>query len=117
VRACLVGMCTTHGVCVCVSPQGLLHNLTQAWGAANSPIIAFGGSYGGMLAAWMRRWEPAAVGAASDGIHWSDVSVVVLFVFFVGECGREAHCLAAAQPYLNTDVQSTAHQHWCAHQY
>ncbi len=32
----------------------LLWNLTRSWGAEGSPVIGFGGSYGGMLAAWMR---------------------------------------------------------------
>jgi hypothetical protein len=47
--------CVTLCGCGC-APQILLRNLTQGWGAAESPIVAFGGSYGGMLAAWMRRY-------------------------------------------------------------
>ncbi|GBG00380.1 lysosomal Pro-X carboxypeptidase [Raphidocelis subcapitata] len=42
----------------------LLTNLTAEWGAGESPIIAFGGSYGGMLAAWMRRHYPHIITGA-----------------------------------------------------
>eukprot|EP00882_Tetradesmus_deserticola_P026656 GHRQ01029423.1.p1 GENE.GHRQ01029423.1~~GHRQ01029423.1.p1 ORF type:complete len:268 (+),score=83.55 GHRQ01029423.1:220-1023(+) len=42
----------------------LLHSLTRAWGAADSTVVAFGGSYGGMLAAWMRRAYPHIIAGA-----------------------------------------------------
>lgn len=36
----------------------------QTWGAKDSAIIAFGGSYGGMLASWMRTLYPSAIDGA-----------------------------------------------------
>jgi lysosomal Pro-X carboxypeptidase len=39
----------------------LSNRMRREWGAAGSAVIAFGGSYGGMLAAWMRILYPSAV--------------------------------------------------------
>ena len=42
----------------------LANRIRRKWGASGSAIIAFGGSYGGMLAAWMRILYPSAVDGA-----------------------------------------------------
>ena len=42
----------------------LIDHVRQTMGAAHSPVIGFGGSYGGMLGAWFRQHYPTAV----DGV-------------------------------------------------
>ncbi len=39
----------------------LIYHVKEKHGARDSPVIAFGGSYGGMLAAWLRAKYPNAV--------------------------------------------------------
>ncbi len=39
----------------------LIAHLKQTLASAHSPVIAFGGSYGGMLAAWLRLKYPLSV--------------------------------------------------------
>ena len=39
-------------------------------GAANSPVIVIGGSYGGMLATWMRLKYPSLVLGYEQGNRW-----------------------------------------------
>ena len=35
--------------------------IRKTYGSENSPVIAFGGSYGGMLSSWLRIMYPSAV--------------------------------------------------------
>jgi len=42
----------------------LIASLKEAWNSSESAVIAFGGSYGGMLAAWLRMKYPSAVDGA-----------------------------------------------------
>lgn len=44
----------------------LINRFRREWGAKDSAFIAFGGSYGGMLASWMRILYPSAV---DGGMH------------------------------------------------
>ncbi len=39
----------------------LIFHIKEKYEAKESPVIAFGGSYGGMLAAWLRAKYPNAV--------------------------------------------------------
>lgn len=43
--------------------------MRRDWGAANSAVIAFGGSYGGMLASWMRMVYPQAIDGGVNRTH------------------------------------------------
>ncbi len=47
----------------------LIFHIKEKYEAEGSPVIAFGGSYGGMLAAWLRAKYPNAVQASQ---HLSD---------------------------------------------
>ena len=43
------------------SSAALSNRMRREWGAEGSAVIAFGGSYGGMLASWMRILYPSAI--------------------------------------------------------
>lgn len=45
----------------------LIYHLKEKYKAERSPVIAFGGSYGGMLAAWLRAKYPTAVQVTHTG--------------------------------------------------
>jgi len=45
----------------------LIFKLKEELGARDSPVIGFGGSYGGMLSSWMRMKYPAALTGSVAG--------------------------------------------------
>jgi pimeloyl-ACP methyl ester carboxylesterase len=56
----------------------LIYHVKRKYGAEDSAVIGFGGSYGGMLAAWLRKKYPNAlqvgarfqeVSAATESMH------------------------------------------------
>jgi lysosomal Pro-X carboxypeptidase len=48
--------------------EHLIYTLKRStWDSVSSPVIAFGGSYGGMLASWLRMKYPSAVEGAIAG--------------------------------------------------
>lgn len=55
----------------------LIDHLREDWGAARSPFIGFGGSYGGMLGAWFRVHYPNAIDGviAASAPIWSFVGL------------------------------------------
>merc|ERR1719326_1656513 len=46
---------------------GLIYDLKRSWRSEQSAVIAFGGSYGGMLASWLRMKYPSAVDGSIAG--------------------------------------------------
>lgn len=59
----------------------------------NSPVIAFGGSYGGMIAAWMRMRYPHII----QGAHASSAPIL----FFPGSVSPYAFLELATRSYKN----------------
>ena len=55
----------------------LIYSLRDAWRAWDSPVLGFGGSYGGMIAAWFRLKYPNAVDGvlAASAPIWSFVGL------------------------------------------
>ena len=55
----------------------LIYHLRDSWAAWDSPVLGFGGSYGGMIAAWFRLKYPNAVDAvlAASAPIWSFVGL------------------------------------------
>jgi len=52
-----------------IADYAALCNRLRKSGYKDSPIIAFGGSYGGMLAAWLRILHPSSVDGGNEFIH------------------------------------------------
>lgn len=55
----------------------LTNLIRRTWGAEKSAFVAFGGSYGGMLASWMRMLYPSAI---DGGLIYSSFSLTMLAI-------------------------------------
>ena len=89
----------------------MIYTLKKAWDCEDSAVIGFGGSYGGMLASWMRMKYPSAL----DGAIAASAPIMA----FAGEnpqtreeayyriVTRDASPIAQASEMCTTNVQSS----------
>ncbi len=63
-KNCISYLTSEEALADYASLTNLIRRDVQTWGAQDSAIIAFGGSYGGMLASWMRTLYPSAIDGA-----------------------------------------------------
>ncbi len=71
----------------------LLKEVKYAWDCEHVPVIAFGGSYGGMLASWMRMKYPAsiqgALAASAPILYFKGATDPEAFNIIVSESSRQ----------------------------
>lgn len=60
----------------------LTNLIRREWGAEKSAFIAFGGSYGGMLASWMRIMYPSAIDGGNYIIFYSIIILYSLILYY-----------------------------------
>ena len=78
----------------------LLKDLKKEPGYEKSAVIAFGGSYGGMLAAWMRLKYPHVIQGA--------IAASAPVYFFPGYINPYAYTYVATQSYFNSSKNEGA---------
>ena len=87
----------------------ILYALRDEWNAWDSPVIGFGGSYGGMLAAWFRLKYPNAIDGvlAASAPIWSFVGLDPPYdeEAFYEIVTRDASAAGGAAPACATHVR------------
>ena len=87
----------------------LLYGVRDEWKAWSSPVIGFGGSYGGMLAAWFRIKYPNAIDGvlAASAPIWSFVGLEPRYDFnaFYKIVTRDASTAGGATDHCKANVK------------